>query len=529
MTLKLDRIVSLWLHSLNIQVSSSYLEEKLRSHPDYPSMASITGTLDELGIDNAALVVDKEKLDEVPVPFLAYDSSNAGGFVVVHNIKEQFRKDPEFAKNWNGVVVLAEKPENWRHAENESRLIKEKKLTSRIAVGLVAIVLFACIPLFGHFSWQLAGLLLSSIGGLTVAVLITRQEFGFSNDLTEQLCGLTKNTDCEAVMKSKGGKLPMGLNWADAGIIYFSSFLLLLVANQNLLIQAAISVATIPFTLFSLFYQWRVIKKWCPLCLITVTVLWIQLLLLSPSLAVFELTVIGANEMGFAVFTFITTAMTWLFVIKPALNRTKGLAEANYSLLRFKNNPEIFHALLRQQRKTDITPFENDLQLGNAQSPVQITVACNPYCAPCARAHEKLDKLAANNDIGLTIRFNIKTENKEDKRTQAVEYLLQVLSGTSTDYKREVLHDWFTWMNIEKFKEKYPLKKGIDTGDQLKRHDQWTVKTKILFTPTVFVNGHELPKLYRTDDLPGLLKESAYDDAVKETPVSETENSYALT
>src|SRR6266496_933878 len=165
MAAKMETIVSRWLHSLKIPVSPSYLRDKLCSHPDYPSLVSITDTLDELGIDNAALVVDKEKLEDMPVPFLAHSPVNGGGFVVVKNINEQFRQNTEFEKNWNGIAVLAEKTENWHHAENEGWLIKERKSKYQIAFTIAALILLASISLFNHFSWQLVGLFLSSLAG----------------------------------------------------------------------------------------------------------------------------------------------------------------------------------------------------------------------------------------------------------------------------------------------------------------------------------------------------------------------------
>ena len=62
MSRQLENLIASWLHHLKIPISSQYIKEKLLSHPDYPSLLSITDTLDEMGIDNAALVVDNRKL-----------------------------------------------------------------------------------------------------------------------------------------------------------------------------------------------------------------------------------------------------------------------------------------------------------------------------------------------------------------------------------------------------------------------------------------------------------------------------------
>jgi len=40
---------------MNIPVSKTFLREQLLSHPDYPSLLSITDTLNELHIENTAL------------------------------------------------------------------------------------------------------------------------------------------------------------------------------------------------------------------------------------------------------------------------------------------------------------------------------------------------------------------------------------------------------------------------------------------------------------------------------------------
>jgi uncharacterized membrane protein/thiol-disulfide isomerase/thioredoxin len=363
-----------------------------------------------------------------------------------------------------------------------------------------------------------------------MAVLIVQQELGISNELTEQLCNTGKNTDCDAVMHSKGSRVAKWFNWADAGIIYFSSFLLILVSSSpGLLILAVISAAAIPFTFFSLYYQWGVVKKWCPLCLITVAVLWVQFILLLPLLIKFDMAAVEKSEAAFTVFIITVVAAVWLLIIKPIFDKNKELTGKNYSLLRFKNNPDIFITLLQQQRRVDITPFENDLQLGNSAAPVQIMVACNPYCGPCAKAHEALDKLIEKNDIGLTVRFAVKAESKEDKRTQAVEYLLQVLNDMTNIYKRKVLNNWYAGMNMKKFKDIYPLKERTAIDDLLNNYAQWSEIAKITFTPTIFINGYELPKQYGIGDLEGLLKIQGTGDSESKTPVSKPEKNYVMT
>jgi protein-disulfide isomerase/uncharacterized membrane protein len=496
-----------WLKELSINVSLNYLKHQLECHPDYPSMVSITDTLDELGIANAALTLDKRKLDEVPIPFLAFSSINGEGFIIVKNIKEQLQQNLGFEKNWNGVALLAEKPEHWHHAENESHLLKERKSRYHIALTIAMIILFAIIYLFNYFSSQLISLFLSSLIGFAIATLIVQHDLGISNDLTEQLCRTGKNIDCDAVMHAKGSGFSKWFNFADTGIIYFSSFFMLLVSlSPGLLILAVLSAAATPFIFYSLYYQWRVVRKWCPLCLIIVAILSMQFIIVLPVLMEFDFTTIGIREIVLTVFIIAVSASVWFLMLKPTLNRNKDLIDKNVSLQRFKNSLDIFTAALKQQRRADTTPLENDLQLGNAAAPIQIMVACNPYCSPCAKAHKALEELITKHDIGLTVRFAIRSAEKENKGTQAVEYMLQLLTNETIIYKRKALHEWYVDMNIEKFREKYPLHEQTEVVSLLKQHELWSKEMQIVFTPTIFINGYELPKQYNVENLKQLLR-----------------------
>jgi hypothetical protein len=41
----------------------------------------------------------------------------------------------------------------------------------------------------------------------------------------------------------------------------------------------------------------------------------------------------------------------------------------------------------------------------------------------------------------------------------------------------------------------------VDVEKLLKQSEYWSNESEIKFTPTIFINGHELPKQYRVGDL----------------------------
>ena len=136
MPLKPHTILYTWLKEMKIPVSSTYMRQQLNSHPDYPSLLSITDTLDELDIDNTAIQIEKDQLHEMPVPFMAHLNGNGGEFVLVKNRDNLDKQFPDFFKRWGGVAIAAEKPEGWQHKLNNEWLQKDKKQYAAILFTL---------------------------------------------------------------------------------------------------------------------------------------------------------------------------------------------------------------------------------------------------------------------------------------------------------------------------------------------------------------------------------------------------------
>jgi uncharacterized membrane protein len=503
---KLEKTVFRWLKDSGIKISRRYLDELVKSHPDYPSLACITDTLDELGIENLSMIAGKEIVNELPVPFLAHSKRDGGSFILIRDSARQVTEDQEFLENWDGIVVLLEAPLKWNHVANEQTLKKEKVARDKMKFGLVVLAISLTIPFVFYFSLLSMALLLVAVAGFVLSTLIVQEDLGISNGMVAQLCGTGNESGCSAVIHAKVGKTTGWFSWPDAGIVYFSSFVFLLTVIPGSVLLALIATAAFPFTIFSIYYQWRIIKRWCRLCLMVVLVLIMQFLLLLPALMEWDVTTVSAREMAFVVFIFGAIAFGWLILLKPVLLSNKELKARAYSLTRFKANPDNFDAILKLQKQVDVTPFENDLQLGNAAAAMQIIVACSPYCGPCASAHEILHELVGKKDIGLTVRFFAPGDRKEDKRTIAVEYLMRLLIGKNKAYKRQVMNEWYKIMDLEKFSQHYPINNNKDVDMLMMQHENWFKSSEIEFTPTVFINGYKFPRQYELSDLKRIIR-----------------------
>ena len=501
----LSRELFSWLKQLKIYVSESYLNRQLLSHPDYPSLLSITDTLNELNIENTAIEIGKDHLHEVPVPFLTHLKTNGGEFVIVKHRDNLDKQFPRFFDRWSGVVVLAEKPAAWRHEENNSWLRKEKQKKFKIAAIVSALFAFVTASSIMSQQWLQAALFFIGLAGIFTSWLIVSKELGIENGLANQVCGEEDN--CTSLIKSNGAKLPLGMSWGDIGILWFSFLLLSLIitsftrTSSNLYtFLSFLATCSLPFAIFSIYYQWKVAKKWCRLCLFTLLLLSLQFL--SSYLNVISAFKSSNGLIMLSLFLLFIISSAW-FSIKETIKENKALEHKDAINKKFKTNVNVFNTLLKEQRMIDDSPFEDEFQLGNPYSDLQLMVAADPLCFPCSTTHKILESLSEKNDIGLTVRFIVKT-NKV--KIETVRSLLQLARGQDRTRKKQILHEWYEIMNLEKFIHLHPINHKDTDNKLVQKYNQWAIENGIVSTPTIFINGREAPKLYSTNDLVSVVK-----------------------
>lgn len=87
----------------------------------------------------------------------------------------------------------------------------------------------------------------------------------------------SEKKDCDAVLTSKGAEIIKDYKLSDFSLLYFSTlFLLTFILQTNQSIVYTLSLVALPITIYSIYYQYKVVKKWCLLCLKIVGILWLQ-------------------------------------------------------------------------------------------------------------------------------------------------------------------------------------------------------------------------------------------------------------
>lgn len=512
----MQREVSKWLKFLGFRISSKYLYQQLATHPAFPSLLSLTDTLDHLGISNGVIEVNKDSLPELPFPLLAHLKKDSEEEIVLIKNKTMLLRQPVFYA-WDGVVVLAEYRDFFNNPEENLRYLREEKnekMVRQISLGLLCMLVISTASL--RFSPSHFYLLLSTIAGLILSFSIALKSVGLSNQVTKALCDTSG--DCSHVIHARPFRLPLGVSISDICFAYFGGLMIyqcLWIPNSymqgglNSLLM--FSILTLPVTMLSIVYQAFFLRKFCRLCNGIIIILWIQFALLLEVSTLHETPKI---ELVVTAILIALVLFSWISAKQNYLSK-KQLQGDVVALSRFKRDPSIFKWRLSQAKSVDTTSFAAEIYVGNPDAKLDFLVVCNPYCGACSYAHDLLTEIlnVHRDNVCLRVRFAVNTAKESDNLT-ATKYLMQLLAECSkaeeaTRPRRhhdpgrneKLLHDWFKGPDLDTFSKKYPLRLPIDVSCHLAEHERWTRNTGIQYTPTFYINNHEYPAGYYLEEL----------------------------
>ena len=526
-----------FLQLLQIKVNNATVNETLQNHPDWPSMLCISDSLQQWKIANAAGKIDVGKIDELPTPFIAQTIDRENSLAVVKAVTDttvqfyhkSFNKVIEVAKEdflklWNGVYLIAEPAE---HAGETTYKANKRKGFIKTLVPVAAIFAVAILSFILLYNGLNGSTIINNnirstsiylqyvilLAGVLVTALLLWYEIDKSNPLLQKVCTGIAKGNCNAILSGKHSKIFSWLSWSEVGFFYFSGALFLILAAGTaanvLALIGWLNVLALPYTVFSIYYQWRVAKQWCVLCLA------VQALLLLGGLNVFvhnflyPLPLLSFLPVANCLLFFAIAPLIW-FAIKPYILRLQEAKNIKREYLRIKFNAEIFETLLKKQKQITLSAEGLGIDIGNPAAGNTIIKVCNPYCGPCAKAHSKIEALLEHNkNVKAKIIFTT-PDDDTNRAVKPVRHLLAIAAEGNEEKIKQALDDWYLPDSKEYavFEKKYPLNgELLKQGNKLEVMDKWCKATGIAFTPTIFVNGQQLPDAYSLEDLQYFLLE----------------------
>lgn len=460
------------VEQLKVKLTQASIVE-IKLHPAYPSLLSISDSLTDWQIENLAINSTIEQLNEIPYPAIAHLHKNNGHFVVLQKLDGELLQyiDPEiglvkeslqnFEKKWTGVVLIVQADkksgeENYQQKRRQEIFQKVSLFTVGVLAILLALLPLSIIPLS-----LLSIYILKIIGGILCYFLLQKQ-FGSGNATIDVLCKMGGKSDCDSVINSSASTIFGVIHLSEIGFWYFVGGLLSMIigtlAANSLLsgVLAILSIAVLPFSLFAVYYQGWVIKKWCPLCLVVMAVFWIEFI---AHLILGDLVNMNWNSLSIAFVGFSIPLIFWLSVRQQFLDSFK-LPRVRRSLNRFLKSERAFQRLLEDQPEIEIGKFSNELQVGVGEAPITITIVSNPVCEPCAYAHSVVEDLLEQFEgkIKVVFRFAINPSDAKSVSYEMLSHLMALLLTTSSEKPIEALSNWYVKngkSNVKKWKKEY--------------------------------------------------------------------------
>lgn len=514
---------------LQLNVTSSTISQYLKQHPEPPSLSSVSDTLGQFNIESLGFHLENKmnlKNTKGPVIVQIRELNGDGRLfaIVLHwgkdyirwwnpiNRKIEIIAQGDFLHIFTGYglalhVEEAKDEKNYK-TEHQKEILK---------IGFRFLILFlfpaACmsnsiLSQNPHSNWKICFVLnlLYFLGTAVGALLINIENSNNTSPILNHLCHITKNANCSAVVNSSGSKL-FGVSFAVLGFSYFLGILLWLnicLFDSNVISLCSwIHLCTLPIVVYSIYYQYRFVHKWCPLCMGSQLLIVLVLLIYVGTHQfnqLFSISLAYPYLPSGIICIIISLTIGCLFEIWIKSQQKEMHLQNDIKNLTY--NPAVFQALLSKEHWKQNVAANVEILLGNPEGAIRITMVCNPYCMPCARAHEAIKKLLdENSNICLQIIFY----TKEHKEKRLVVAHLLALYQKNPSQISQLLDEWYLSEDItyELFSKLYPIQEGIIAMQENMIHEmnEWCSHEGIKYTPMIFINGYKLPTLYNATDL----------------------------
>lgn len=504
-------LLSTYLAELHIPFTKSYADRLFAEHPHRYDLYGLSDMLSVYKIQNMGVQVEDKNLSELAVPFVAHVSND---FVVVKRItgntvdynwrgKQISVPMEDFKGLWSGIALVSEitkdavEPEYEKHKRREW-FDSAQKLG--VIMMLAVLLGLGCFENHLFSSWISCLLFIICLAGIGVTYLLLLKQGKVQSEYTDKICSLFKQGDCNSVLESEAAKLWGVFSWSEIGLGYFISSLILVVFYpQWMPYLILISFLSLPYTGWSVWYQYRIAKQWCPLCLSVLLLLWAMAVV--NMCGEWRLPDFGLREM-FSVAILYLLPFLSLHLLAERWFSSKQLENVKYELNNLKASENVFLSQLEQQPHYEVNEVTSQIIWGCPKATLRITVLTNPHCNPCAQMHKRIGALLKEMQDRVCVQYIFSSFNKELE--VSARFLIAVYQQEESKRAEAIYGEWFAGKKY--LGETYIMQFGYDleseaVNQELCKHNDWQYKNRLTATPTVLVNGYQMPDNYKIEDM----------------------------
>ena len=508
-------IIQIYLEYVSFPFTRSKLKELILNNPLSDTFWGIKHILKEYNIDSIGFRMDETDILSLTPPFIVQLKNQDESYALLTKIdhlgveyltpKSACRKTSliEFQSDWTGMILYPEITLDSK--EKNLRLNKVIGSFNSIRIPIIIFASFLLILLLAVKNSMVVNavnvaVVICYISGILTCVGLLIQEIDKNNPFIKKICKTYKKADCVGVMESKASKFLGLIGWSEIGFIFFlgSLFVFILLPSYRCLLFW-VHTFTLPYTIWSVVYQWKVVKVWCTLCLYVQFILWLIFIFF-----LFGKAYSYPLEFHFDIIIdfmacYVLPAICLWFVF-PFIKQAHQFPFVSYQLNKIKSNENLFYHLLNDQKILTLEPSARKVVFGNANASFTLTVINNPYCQHCANMHKRIIPLLQKyrNQIKIEIVFV-----GDEYSQETIRFLIAAYCQYGQEVAEIIYSDWFEKKEAT-ITEKYPVydQNIISYANTIYTNQKkWRESQEKVSTPSIYVNDRELPEEYRLEDI----------------------------
>jgi thiol-disulfide isomerase/thioredoxin len=429
----------------------------------------------------------------------------------------------DFLKKWNGIYLIAEP--NELSGEADYKVNKRRSLFSSLIPvaafgGLFIVSLFLVkrtVDAAYAASLSAAAIYLQYfvlLSGVIVTSLLLWYEIDKNNPLLHKVCTGIAKGNCSAILTGSKSRIFKWLSWSEVGFFYFAGGLLVLLFSEHNINNAVsllglLNLLALPYIVFSVYYQWQIAGQWCVLCLLVQALLLLGGINIVANHFLVGLYNFPVSFLISALLIYLLPVLLW-YALKPSVLGLQHAKHTKREYLRIKFNAPIFETLLKKQKAITVPVDGLGIDIGNSRATNMLIKVCNPYCGPCSKVHPKIEKLMEETP-NLKEKIIFTTPNQPElPGFKPVSHLLAINEQSNEKNIQQALDDWYLpgKKDYTLFAEKHPMNGELTKqGNKIEAMEEWCKAMDVRVTPTLFINGYQLPDAYDIEDLEYFLLE----------------------
>ncbi|WP_298121442.1 vitamin K epoxide reductase family protein [Flavobacterium sp.] len=490
-----------------VKYTSSILRKNILLDPNSNNFLGIVSILKQYNVGCVSKKIETIELENLNLPLITH-RKNPEEIVLLEKLENDILfytnndgysykiKKNDFEKDWTQNVIELDFLKAL-----EKNYIKNFITENSIKIFFFFILTITITSLFVNIKFPYSLLYLANnLFGFFICIKLYKINIT-QNQEKSKICSVTKKTNCLSVINHKNSKLLGIISYDKIGLLYFSYALLtpvFLGFNEMFPLILVFAISSL-FPFYSIYFQYFIVKSWCPLCLL------IQIGLIINVVFIFYFKYeVSFNSIiiGLLIF-FIITAFINLFS-----NISINITENKYLRRRlnlFINNEEVFENCSNKSALLISIPKTLSVLTGNKESANKITFVTNPFCKYCSEKYRILKEIIEyvedvevetiyfiTNDLGI-----IKSITQKMLDIYISDGVEQYINAVDYWYS-EGIYDYNKWLKT------YSINNDINTDyvdEIINIHQEWCKYSLIDATPTILFNDKILPPEFELEDL----------------------------